>query len=41
MNKNNPYEAAQKFVHKFFPNCNGALLAGSVIRGEATESLGK
>ncbi|MEK5217091.1 nucleotidyltransferase domain-containing protein [Psychrobacillus sp. FSL H8-0487] len=38
MKKNNPYEAAQKFVHKYFPNCNGALLAGSVIRGEATET---
>lgn len=36
--KDNPYEAAQKFVHKYFPNCNGALLAGSVIRGEATET---
>lgn len=38
MNKNNPVEGAQKFVHKYFPNCNGALLAGSVIRGEATET---
>lgn len=38
MKKNNPYEAAQKFVEKYFPNCNGALLAGSVVRGEATET---
>lgn len=38
MNKNNPVEGAHKFVHKYFPNCNGALLAGSVIRGEATET---
>lgn len=38
MNKNNPVEGAQKFVHKYFPNCNGALLAGSVVRGEATET---
>lgn len=38
MKKNNPYGAAQKFVEKYFPNCNGALLAGSVVRGEATET---
>lgn len=38
INKNNPVEGAQKFVHKYFPNCNGALLAGSVVRGEATET---
>uniref|UniRef100_UPI0024077796 nucleotidyltransferase domain-containing protein n=1 Tax=Psychrobacillus antarcticus TaxID=2879115 RepID=UPI0024077796 len=24
--------------HKYFPNCNGALLAGSVVRGEATNT---
>ena len=38
MKKNNPYEAAQKFVEKYFSNCNGALLAGSVIREEATDT---
>ena len=38
MNKNKPVEGAQKFVHKYFPNCNGALLAGSVVRGEATDT---
>ncbi|QUG43023.1 nucleotidyltransferase domain-containing protein [Psychrobacillus sp. INOP01] len=38
MNKHNPMEVAQKFVHKYFPNCNGALLAGSVVRGEATNT---
>ena len=37
MKKDNPYEAAQKFIEKYFSNCNGALLAGSVVRGEATE----
>ncbi len=29
-------EAAHQFVNKHFPNCQGALLAGSVIRGQAT-----
>ncbi|WP_277587514.1 nucleotidyltransferase domain-containing protein, partial [Psychrobacillus antarcticus] len=38
MIKNNPVEAARKFLHKYFPNCNGALLAGSVVRGEATNT---
>ena len=33
-----PLEAAQKFVHRHYPNCQGALLAGSVVRGEATET---
>jgi hypothetical protein len=33
-----PLEAAQKFVHRQYPNCQGALLAGSVVRGEATET---
>ncbi|MEE3953487.1 nucleotidyltransferase domain-containing protein [Peribacillus frigoritolerans] len=34
----NPIEAAQQFIFKHFPNCQGALLAGSVIRGEATKT---
>jgi predicted nucleotidyltransferase len=34
----NPFEAAQQFIQKQFPNCDGALLAGSVVRGEATET---
>lgn len=38
MHKDNPMEAAQKFLQKYFPKCNGALLAGSVIRGEATDT---
>lgn len=38
MNKDKPIEAAQKFIHKYFPNCNGALLAGSVVRGEETDT---
>ena len=38
MNKDQPIETAQKFIHKYFPNCNGALLAGSVVRGEETDT---
>jgi len=33
-----PIEAAHQFINKHFPNCQGALLAGSVVRGEATET---
>ena len=36
--KLNPFEAAKQFVNKQFPYCEGALLAGSVVRGEATET---
>ncbi|MFJ7666705.1 nucleotidyltransferase domain-containing protein [Lysinibacillus sp. NPDC097195] len=32
----NATEAAQLFIAKYFPHCEGALLAGSVVRGEAT-----
>ncbi|PUB11155.1 nucleotidyltransferase domain-containing protein [Paenisporosarcina sp. OV554] len=32
-----PLEAGEKFIQKHYPNCQGALLAGSVVRGEATE----
>lgn len=35
-NKLNPIEAAQKIINYHFPCCQGALLAGSVVRGEAT-----
>jgi predicted nucleotidyltransferase len=31
-----PFEAARKFVEKYFPDCQAAVLAGSVVRGEAT-----
>ncbi len=37
-NKLNPTQAAQQFIYKHYPNCQGALLAGSVVRGEATET---
>ncbi|WP_088013529.1 nucleotidyltransferase domain-containing protein [Gottfriedia acidiceleris] len=38
LNKSNPIEAAHQFLYKYFPNCLGALLAGSVVRNEATET---
>ncbi|WP_409274550.1 nucleotidyltransferase domain-containing protein [Neobacillus sp. SCS-31] len=31
-----PIEDARKFINAKFPNCQAALLAGSVVRGEAT-----
>ncbi|WP_033542324.1 nucleotidyltransferase domain-containing protein [Planococcus sp. CAU13] len=34
--KTAPLEAAQKFIHTYFPHCDAALLAGSAVRGEAT-----
>ncbi|WP_257348750.1 nucleotidyltransferase domain-containing protein [Pseudalkalibacillus decolorationis] len=33
-----PLEAARMFVQENFPNYQGALLAGSVVRGEATDT---
>ena len=33
-----PIEGALKFVEKYFPNCQCAVLAGSVVRGEATNT---
>lgn len=38
LKKGNAIEAAQQFIAKHFPHCDGALLAGSVVRGEATET---
>lgn len=34
----NFFEVATHFVNKKFPNCEGALLAGSVVRGESTDT---
>ncbi|MDG5789825.1 nucleotidyltransferase domain-containing protein [Evansella sp. AB-P1] len=31
-----PLEAASQFIYTRYPHCHGALLAGSVVRGEAT-----
>lgn len=33
-----PEMAAQLVIEKHFPNCQAALLAGSVVRGEATST---
>jgi hypothetical protein len=33
-----PLEAATLFVKTYYPTCQGALLAGSVTRGEATST---
>ncbi|MBY0098458.1 nucleotidyltransferase domain-containing protein [Mesobacillus maritimus] len=38
MKRNNAIEAARQIVDQHFPNCKGALLAGSVVRNEATET---
>jgi predicted nucleotidyltransferase len=37
-NRLKPIEAAHQFIKEYFPNCKGALLAGSVVRGEGTVS---
>ncbi|WP_233713558.1 nucleotidyltransferase domain-containing protein [Lederbergia citri] len=34
----NPIQAATQFIAERFPNCQGALLAGSIVRGEGTET---
>ncbi|WP_397538891.1 nucleotidyltransferase domain-containing protein [Rummeliibacillus pycnus] len=34
----NAVEAAHHFIDKHFPNCQGSVLAGSVVRGEETET---
>jgi len=36
--QHSPIEAAKQFIIMHFPNCEGALLAGSVVRGEATKT---
>ncbi|MBC5638063.1 nucleotidyltransferase domain-containing protein [Ornithinibacillus sp. BX22] len=33
-----PEKVAKNFINNHFPHCDGALLAGSVVRGEATET---
>jgi len=38
MERLNPVDAARQFVATFFPTCAGAILAGSAVRGEATET---
>ncbi|WP_028784754.1 nucleotidyltransferase domain-containing protein [Thalassobacillus devorans] len=36
--KLDPVKAAHKFANQYYPDCQGAILAGSVVRGEATET---
>lgn len=38
MQQYKPVEAASLFIDEFFPQCQGAILAGSVVRGEATDT---
>ncbi|HSJ39186.1 MAG TPA: nucleotidyltransferase domain-containing protein [Planococcus sp. (in: firmicutes)] len=38
LQKTAPLEAARKFTAKYFPHSEAALLAGSAVRGEATET---
>lgn len=38
MKRKLPIEAARSIVKQHFPNCQGALLAGSVVRNEATQT---
>ncbi len=38
MAKKSPQDAANQFIANHFPECAGALLAGSVVRGEMTET---
>lgn len=38
LQKVEPLEAARKFINKHYPTCQGALLSGSVARGEATKT---
>ncbi|CEG26158.1 nucleotidyltransferase domain-containing protein [Bacillus sp. B-jedd] len=38
MARREPLEAAQAFITKRYPDCEAAILAGSVVRGEATET---
>lgn len=37
-NRMNAREAASKIVEQHFPGCTGAVLAGSVVRGDATNT---
>lgn len=38
MQQYKPVEAAKMFIDEFSPQCQGAILAGSVVRGEATDT---
>lgn len=36
--KKDPLKVANNFVTQFYPNCLGAILAGSIVRGEGTST---
>lgn len=38
MVKLEPVKAAECFIKQYYPQCQGAVLAGSVVRDEATET---
>ncbi|WP_143414446.1 nucleotidyltransferase domain-containing protein [Halobacillus massiliensis] len=38
MKKLDPLEAARQLIHQRFPHCKAAVLAGSIVRGEATQT---
>lgn len=38
LEKLDPIFAAKQFLENYYPNCKGAVLAGSVVRGEATDT---
>ncbi|MBU9722859.1 MULTISPECIES: nucleotidyltransferase domain-containing protein [Bacillaceae] len=38
MEKATPYETAKQFIFQYYPNCYGAILAGSVVRGDTTST---
>ncbi|MBB4825171.1 hypothetical protein HNO89_002400 [Sporosarcina luteola] len=38
MDRVNHLQAAQMFIETYYPDCEAALLAGSVVRGEATDT---
>lgn len=38
MTRRPPVQAAKDFLKNHFPDCQGALLAGSVVRGEETST---
>lgn len=37
-NRLEPLKAAQEFIDIYFPSCDDALLSGSVVRGDATNT---
>ncbi|MBD7946249.1 nucleotidyltransferase domain-containing protein [Psychrobacillus sp. AK 1817] len=36
--KNDPIAVANHFIQQYYPHCQGAILAGSIVRGEGTST---